>query len=277
MAVGGSGLLKRHNSTLYWLENDGVTYGPLLNNLLECLAAVGGDAYIGMIWDHGESAGGETVPDLTDWYGNIFDAVKAVAPTMKFFISMHGRRSDSAAGDAEMAKKFDAYFALAAERTDTYVLPNKSVLPMYDETGAVDGVHISDAAHIENMKWAVRKIAHVDGQSVTGPVDGPSIINSVRSGAVITHTLSLPSGITDFTPTTGIEGFVAKLAGVAQTNLSVVRTNATTITQTLTADPGASVSVEYCYDSVYGATRTNLVRGNDSNTMPLQKYKATIA
>lgn len=112
------------------------------------------------------------------------------------------------------------------------------------------------------------------GASLTG-VDGASITNAVRSGTSLTVTITHDAG-TDFTPTTGIQGFkYFDGSGNDIAISSAVRTNATTITLTLAS--GVAGTLYYGYGWLYGVTQASLVQGNASTSMPLRAVKISVS
>lgn len=149
-----------------------------------------------------------------------------------------------------------------------------SILPTNTTYWIQDNVHVNDAGQATLCKRNVRRIASVLGKTVLGPVMGSEVNNVVRTGTSVTVTLAHPSGITDITPTTGIEGFVFTDNGTPITITSAVRTNATTVTLTLASAPTSGVEVlKYAYGTCYGVNYTKLLRGNDANTLPVKPFK----
>lgn len=284
MAIGGSALYSAENATNHWwADNTLAVKGDIFENALEALKAHTDTKLLNIEWDQGESNGSQSVADIKIGVKGIIDTIRSeVRSDIEMIISPLGRRSDNATGDALYRRHAQAFLELASENSYISLAPNKKVLPLFDETGATDAVHISDAGQEERVKWSVRKLADMDGETVSGAVDGSTI--SAASGAgttTITVTISHPTGITDFTPTTGIEGFkyISDVGG-SDTEITInsaVRTNATTITLTLASSGSNTQEVLYCTDTQFGVTVANLVRGNDSNTMPLQIAKVTVS
>lgn len=276
-AISGSRIYNQSvGNDIYWLEDD-LSDGILLTRALEMIEAIGADKIICWTWNQGESNTGQTKAYVKTGWQKIIDRFRTVLPSCPFFLEPKGRRTDGDSGNADYEQQQEIFEELIAENSDIYLLPNTKVLPMYDETGVSDGVHISDAGMQEKAKWRARYIASLDGKTVSGAVTGSSISSVSRSGTSVTVTLTHPTGISDFTPTTGIEGFVFEDDGSEITISSAVRTNATTITLTLASTPSGAEVLKYCYGSGYGLDRTNLVRGNDTLQMPLQVYKGTVS
>lgn len=280
MAIGGSALYARNNATNYWLENDATTAGPLLTNALETWNAVGASRLKGIIWNQGETdVAAESKATLKAGWLQVFTLMRASLGDIQIYLMPPARRSDNASADTFYQNWLDAYKELADENAYITMLPNTKVLALVDETGATDTVHVSDAGWSEYAPWISRQLASDDGQSVSGAIAGSTITGVSRSGTTVTVTLTHASGITDFTPATAIEGFVFKY-GVSETEINIssaARTNATTITLTLDDLPlSGPETLEYCYGTGYNLDPAQLVRGNDSNTLPLQWYAGSL-
>lgn len=278
MAIGGSALYARNNATNHWLENDGVTAGRLLNESIEAHKAMNAHSnLIGFLWNQGETdVSAESKSSLKDGWKKVFDIWRSSVAELPVFIIPPARRSDSASGDPFYDNWRDAIQELADENDWIHLTPNTMINPMVDETGVSDSVHLSDAGNAANAPLVIRKVASVSGETVTGAVDGSEITGVVRVGTMVTVTVTHPAGITDFTPTTGIEGFKFEDDGAEISVLSAVRTNATTITLTLNSTPTGVEVLKYCYGTGFGLDPANLVRGNDSYTIPMQSYKGAL-
>lgn len=279
MSIGGAGLYKRNNATNYFLENDGVTAGGVLIRAIEAHRAVYLNATLkALIFGQGETdVAAESKASLKAGWLKVFQLWRAGVAELPVYVLPPPRRSDSVSAETFYRSWHDAISELAAEYDWIHLLPATKVLPLVDETGATDVVHVNDAGWSEYAPWVIRKIASDDGQSVTGAVDYPTIASVSRSGTEVTVTLSLPSGITDFTPTTGIQGFRFYDDASEISITAAVRTNATTITLTLASVPtGEAETLYYLYGVGYGLDRTKLVRGNDSHQLPLQFHKESL-
>lgn len=283
MAIGGSALYARNNATNYWLENDGVTAGVLLNEAIEAHKSCNTNATLkGFVWNQGETdVAAESKTSLKDGWKQVFDIWRAQVAELPIFIIPPGRRSDNATADPFYDNWRDAIQELADENSWIYLTPNTMIQPLVDETGATDVVHISDAGQAANAPFVIRKVAEVDGETVSVPVDSPTISGASGAGTTtITVTIAYPTGITDFTPTTAIEGFkyISDVGGTDTeiTINSAVRTNATTITLTLASSGSNTQELLYCYGTGFGLDPAQLVRGNDTNQVPLQSAKVSV-
>jgi hypothetical protein len=275
-AVGGSrgqkGVTMDNN---YWFENNWDN-GPLMIKALEMAAALGSEKTLAIRINNGESDQALSAADYKTYQELLISRLRAVVGNVPVIIEPHGRRSDNATADSFYELRQEVKEEVVAEGTNVHMGANAKVLAMFDETGATDVVHLAYASYATKATWAMRKIASLDGQSVTGAVDGSTITGVSRSGTTVTVTLTHPTGITDFTPSTAIEGFVFTDDGTPITITDAVRTNATTITLTLDSAPTGVEVLKYCYGTGFGLDPANLVKGNDVNTMPLQQYKGTL-
>lgn len=288
-AVGGAGLYYRNNVNNYFLENDGITHGPVLVNAIEQIEALvaAGVNIPGIFWRQGSTdVNAETYTTMYDGTLAVVTALRnAAGGNVPVVLGYPARRSDAGTFDNQYTTRWiEVYTDLAANVAWIHLAPNTRVHPLLDETGVSDGVHISDAGFQQDAIYIVRKIADLDGQSVTGPVDGSTISNVTRSTTTVTVTLTHPTGITDFTPTSGIEGFRffhGETGDMTDTEITInaaVRTNATTITLTLDSAPTGSIEkLYYCCGTGFEISDpANLVVGNDTNTMPLQIYDGVL-
>lgn len=142
----------------------------------------------------------------------------------------------------------------------------------------VTGIHMTDAATGTCADRTTRKVLKVLGKSISGGVDGPAITAVSRSGTTVTVTITHDGG-TDFTPTTAIAGFRyyngADYTTAANVVTAAVRTNATTITLTLTSSSAGTLY--YGKGSLSLDTRANLVLDNSAQALPLKSSKWTVA
>jgi len=278
MAVGGSALYQSEHPTLYWFEDETLaTQGPLLVNFLEALKAHTSTKLLSIEWDQGESNGARSKADIKAGVKGIIDAVRSeVRSDIEMILSPLGRRSDDASGDAQYRRHSEAYLETVSENAYVHLAPNKKPLALYDETGVADAVHLSDAAQEERVKQSIRKLADLDGETVSGPVDGPTFGSASGAGTTtITVPVTFPTGITAITPTSGIEGFIYEDDGVPIT-INAATYSGGNITLTLASAGSGTQILYYCTDTGYGDTPANYARGNDSNTMPAQIAKVSV-
>jgi hypothetical protein len=110
------------------------------------------------------------------------------------------------------------------------------------------------------------------GETMSGPVDGPSISFS-RSGTTLTGTITYPSGgASDFTGgTAGVFAFIGNGGNIALSGFTKV--NATSFTMTLASTPSGVEEVYYVYGTEYlqNATyTTDFLKDNSSFTLPFK-------
>ena len=281
MAIGGAGLYKRNNAFDYYLENDGVTAGPALINLIRANKAAnvkGGIKFL--YWAQGSSdVDAESVASLQAGWQEVFDQWRAAVGNLPVLIGRPFRRNDAATSDAGYVKWNDAISALIAANAWCHEAPNTKIYQgsweASDPTG--DNVHMSNAGYTAAAPNIIRKGMSIIGETVSGPVDGPSILSATGvNTTTITVNLSLPTGITDISPSSGIEGFIFEDDGTPITINSAVRTNATTITLTLASAGTGTQVLYYCYKTGFSDNRANYVVGNDARSLPLQVAKVTV-
>lgn len=142
------------------------------------------------------------------------------------------------------------------------------------------GLHLTDAGYATDAMRRERKILWVLGQNITGPVDGPVISAASRVSTTITCTLSYPTGTTDFTPSSAIQGFRFFDGSIATeiTIIAAARVDATHIALTLASPPAnGNDLLYYAYGSLSEVTDlSKLVHGNDANTLPLEALSCTL-
>lgn len=137
-----------------------------------------------------------------------------------------------------------------------------------------DATHIDDTGYTVVGQRLANTVAGYYAESVES-TQGPRIADAVLDGTTVTVTITHDGG-DDFTPTSNIEGFYVVDSGGAMTIGSAIRTNANTITLTLTATPSGTTTMYYIYDAGLGVNTANLVQDNASFAMPLQAAKFVI-
>lgn len=138
-----------------------------------------------------------------------------------------------------------------------------------------DNTHPSSAGMYITVPRTMRKVMSVLGNTVTGGVDGPSYVSAIRSGTTVTFTFAHEDG-TDFTPTTGIQGFIYLDGAAADVALSNVnRASATTITMTLAS--GVAGTLYWIYGSSITADITKYARDNSTNGLIIRSCAIAVA
>jgi len=195
----------------------------------------------------------------------LFQKMRGLVGNVPIIIVPIGRRGDSPVGLGVQHIR-EVQMELDAEYSYIHLSPEKIDQPL------ADTVHLSATGYGIMGQRLARKALSIMGQTVTGGVDGARISGAVRSGLNVTVTLQHESG-TDFTPTTGIQGFTFTGGGISIPITNAVRTNATTITLTLGSLPSGQEILYYAYNALSGINTANLVRGNSTNLLPLKAAK----
>lgn len=260
-ASSGIALLNANNAANHWYNGDTNTIqGTAWNNYL---SSVDGLTIDNVIWDHGES-------DYIGLFFNTYDAgFRAIAAdihnrtgadiyvTIPFGTGNNGSNAwdgttqdESAQGIREIyfnAINDVSYIKKGAERFD---LPKS-------------GVHLTNAAYAD--------LAARDAYILGGGSAGPEVTSVTRSGTTVTVTITHGDG-TDFTPLSGIEGFVFMDGGSEIAINNAVRAHATTITLTLATAPTGDEILYYIFGNQKGITsEANLVIDNSSAVTGLSK------
>ena len=276
-ATGGASLLKEtvDPATNYFFDDaTNEIDGDAGIALLEAIQSVGSDAKA-IFWDQGEgevgaiNSGTVTLSQVKTGLVTFFNLIRNIVGTnIPVIITPLGRRTAAYSAQDAWQSYREMQRELADENDWIYLAPEKFDLEMDDETGATDEVHLADASYETAFERMARTGSNALGNSVTA-YDGPTITGAVRSGTTVTVTLSHSDGA-DFTPSTGIEGFVFHDDGSPITISSAVRTNSTTITLTLASAPTGTEILYYGYGTMLGINRANLVKDNSTNTLPLR-------
>lgn len=241
----------------------------------------GGGSIHGIIWDQGESNIGNTVSTFKTAYQGIFDDMIAYLASLgqsnvKICIQALGRYllNNTSTHNTNCSYHRQAYQELVAENSSTLCLaPEKYHQPLVDNL-----VHLTDAGYASQAPLALRKLLKFSGESVSGGVDGPAIIDVQLAGNTWTAELSHDVGGTDFTPTSSIGGFQFYNDGTEIVHTSVVRTNATHITGTLASTPSGTVKeLWHCWGSIYNDAGSTIVRDNSAYNLPLHSGKWVVS
>lgn len=259
------------DDTSYWLNTDTGAFGAPFRR---CLTIMQGDTnatIVGLIDTSGESdAGNCTVAEYVAAEIQKFNIIRSVIGNVPVFMVPIGR--NTAALDGYQTIR-EADWALAGASNPGYIYR----CPERFDLALSDSIHMTDAAAGICADRTTRKMLKVLGEAVVGGVDGPAITNVSRSGTAVTVTLTHDGG-TDFTPTSAISGFRyyngPDYLSTANTITAAVRTNATTITLTLTTNSAGTLY--YGKGSLSVETVANLVKDNSTQTLPLQSSKWTV-
>lgn len=281
-ADGGSALSAR-TGTPYWLDDENNnSFGESFNQFFANNNAIG--APLGIVtWAQGEAESHKinrvdeiTSAEYKKLLVDAFKIMRARYPDCLIIIQKIGRRSDSFSNEGGIQAIAEIQQELIDDDAYPWILGGIETfdLELLDETGATDGVHLSDASEPLACDRLARYIANINEAGLTG-VNGMKVTGASRSSTTVTVTVEHDGG-TDFTPTTGIEGFVFFDDSSEIAINSAVRTNATTITLTLASTPSGVETLYYAYDEVAVTDYTNLVKDNATVSMPLRRAKIVL-
>jgi hypothetical protein len=279
-ATGGSALLEENNgSTGYWVGTTPEAYTRWVN-IANHAKKVG--TVDGIIWDQGTqdagalTSGSTTRSEYKTALQTLFSNMRSVVGNVPIFIVPIGARGDGDVAGYQIIREIQQ--EMESENSYVHLTPEKFDLPLDDS------VHLDDdnGYYVLAKERVSRKVLDVLGETVSGGVDGPSIISVTRSGATITITISHDGG-TDYTPASGIEGFKffhGSNGDYTDTEISfasAVNTDESTITITLNSTPTGDIeTLYYGYQSLYNVTKSNLVIDNSDQNMPLRSGKFTL-
>ncbi len=287
-AVPGSGLLPGHGSFYSWwdLAGGGTAGQYAINDRAAVAAAKAATSFdfIIRIWIQGEAEAGSG-----DNGTNYINGCTGGSPSYNTGLFQYFRTGDGGATpiivtplgqntsvpDAILAGIRDAQTTITANTAATYLGPEtadtiRSAPNDWHPVSFNNSIYGFD----RQCHWHARTLAHA--LSCTAVVwQGPE----VASAAIVdsTHTdvtLTYPAGCggTDFTPTSGIEGFTIFDAGVSKAISAAVRTDSTHVRLTHAAISGAR-TVQYVSENGNVST-ANMVRDNFHGIpegMPLRK------
>lgn len=258
-------------SDSWWYNASTQAIGTPFQRWLNIASACKSGTFKAIIDTSGESDAGQcTKQQFKDGQIAKFTIMRNLIGNVPVILVPIGRNTSSDLGGYQTIR--EAQQELASENPSWIFLA-----PERFDLALTDTIHLTDAGYQTMMQRACRKLLSALGETVSGPVNGSTISGASRSGTSVTVTLSHPSGITDFTPTTGIEGFKFFDNTSEISIAAAVRTNATTITLTLNSTPSSGTeTLYYGHNSLNAVTPANLVKGNDANTLPLRAAKITL-
>lgn len=291
-AISGSSIQDINNASGCWYDIVAHGPGPLYTRAVQMINGfkAGGGLFTGRCLEANghESDINATPANLTEGYNYVLNGLMAAAGISKLIFEPMGRREDANANTKGYQNMRSFHWAwIAANVAKALGGAERLDQPMH-----TDGVHLTDVGdQAQGPRRARNNIAWAASASVSGPVLGPVISGAVLTGSTIVVSLLHPTGITDFTPTSGIRGFkffdqaalpATELGGPtgAIIDYTAVRTNATTITLTLASAPSTSGILYYGYGVLWEVStfvdRTKLVLGNDAYTLPLNSFAAAL-
>lgn len=262
-ALGGTGLYDEAS----WQPGE-----PGYNAFVAGAASVGGlDA---IIWIQGENdaARGVTQPQYTGALIELIANLRAACTnvsgfsTIPFFIVPIGRNTTASYVEAYQAIR-DASTSVAEATEHCYVAGS------FHDFALADSVHITDYTTIA-QRLAVAVADVLDGSPSADTYLAPRIVSIAEVSATVTDcTIAHASGGTDFTPTSGIEGFrVYEVGGALKAISGAVRQSASVIRLTHASVSGDRL-VTYCRGGDANITRSQ----NPTELASLVVDNATVA
>lgn len=193
-----------------------------------------------LVWDQGESDMGFVASVWESRVGAILENLRAACGSVPVYIVQGGiYRLNTTDTQKNNCYEWKYGHQLIAENNSwCKLLPPKMMQPN------LDGTHLTDAGYTEQGHIIARFIMDDLGETVSGGVTPPSITSAVLDGDDVVFTITHGDG-TDFTPTTAIAGFEMFDDGVRVDHSAAVRTDATTLTVTLSATPSGTVTYRY--------------------------------
>jgi len=275
-AVGGAAVLEKHAGAAgSYYDSDTqqfkVVYDVWKDSVDFFLG--GGGTIDAIVWDGAQqdaSAGAFATPTLTqeefDGHVTVWNQMRSVIGDVPVIISPTTGRTDTEAvsyqGLRELQWRLADEVAYAYRGAESFDLPK------------ADAIHLTSAGYVTKAQRESRKTLKVLGETISGGVDGASVVSAIRTGTSIVVTLAHDAG-TDFTPSTGVRGFRFFDGASPIAITAAVRTNATTITLTLASAPTGLETLYYGYASLFAEAGdyANLVLDNGTPIMPLRAYK----
>lgn len=142
-------------------------------------------------------------------------------------------------------------------------LTSNTLASAMQDIALVDGVHYTSAAFITYGNRVGQAACAAMG--LTANARGPAMVSAVKTGSTtVVVNLSQRAG-TDFTPSSGITGFLITDANGTATITGAVHTSATKITLTVAAPLSGTVNVKYQYGRA--PTVSSPVLDNSTNTL----------
>ncbi len=287
VAQGGASYISASaTNSFYYLAGDQfqILYYRALDMIKGFLA--GGGTFLWITDNQGESDITNSQANIIAARNKIWSGYRAAIGNNDLYIveEMIGRRDISSGNNTGYQCFRETQRYLATYYHNLVIAPERVIQPM-----GGDSVHMTNAGYAADAYLRSRKGLSATGQSVSGPVDGSVIHSASLASSTISVNLTHPSGITDFTPASAIQGFrffdqaTAPPAGTGPTGTEIaitaaVRTDATTITLSLASVPSTSGLLYYCFGEMFKSVPvdpTMLVRGNDAYALPLRS--ATMA
>lgn len=266
-ATSGSAMLKSSNGTNYWVNDDAyptLTDGPALTAAKSRIASSATSYNINkrdhraMIWSQGNADAPNIVTNPTyiaryeAGVEYVFDALDAYAGTTmhRIIFPPTWEASDTSAATET---------ALQSIREVYIDYPGATIIEFTDAGRDAGAGYHTDAAGTEVMSTRMAYAATALYNGTANIAESPYISSAVRSGAVITCTVTHVNGTDITVPAAAKDVLAVTDNGTLVTIDSVARTSANTFTVTLAATPSGAVKLY----TVYGDMWENADDGSD--------------
>ncbi len=266
-ATGGSAANKTSDPLSYWWDLDTNTRGPAFdvfyNRINDSRARI-----THILWAQGEEDSFQI--DTNTTRSQYKQALEAIFADMRqtlgvppIYIQRIGRRhSFSNGGGIQIVRDIQA--ELITEHSWCF-----DAAEIYD-LALRDNVHIDDDGYITAGIRNGLTLMNTPGKR------GPVISNIIRNDVTLSVTIEHDIG-NDFIPTVHIDGFRFFDDNNEIIITNAVKTNANTISLTLSTLPhSANKILYYAYDAMIGLNTANLLKDNSSYAMPLRSAKITV-
>lgn len=272
-AFGSSAVLKAARTSNYWWDESTGTQGVRMDDFDAALAGVSFGNYHSTVlaWGQGEEEVSST-DTVTDWEtytkAVLADFRDKIGASLPLVLQPLGRNS-----------LYNSRIATFRDKQDEFPAEVSNLIMSGDVADilrkAADDWHGESASSDQGYDLMARRLAGAVAYQMgcTAAIwRGPELASAAANSATqIDVTISYPAncGGTDFTPTTGIEGFrVTDSVGVKAIS-AAVRQSATVIRLTVATLAAGTVTVEYD-PMASSVTRTNIVRDNNSTPFALR-------
>lgn len=284
-AVGGTTVLGDGSDPNQWWNY--LTHEPLnvmlaWQALVEPLLLHNRPYHFVILWGQGEGATNDDVPPgIWDTATReALDYMRNILPDVPIIIQPLGRTQPYTAG----IRRSLAEQKQMASEANFYLAPAMLDLQKQGEPAMTDYHFVNDFALSINPPNGYDRIAPYHARSfaavlinrlngVNPPAwRGPELVSAVKTASnKIVVTIAYPTGCdgTDFTPTSGIEGFRVVDAGGERTVSAAVRLSATTIELTTSTAIGSSRTIAWD-PTATTLDRTKMIRDNAAFPMPMQ-------
>ena len=287
-ATSGSALLKEHTTDpeKWWYDRETGDFGGAFYAWVDAYNALGVKPDY-MPWSQGQAdshylapykAGREVTGEmLQSYYLTVFNEMRRLTNNnLQVLIHLIARRETGFTNTGGLQDVRQAQLNLAQEHDWIHIAACE-----YDQT-LHDGIHLNDAGYITVAARTARKIAQLEGASVSGSVDGMTCDNAVLNGTQVTVNLNHDGG-TDITPSTGILGFKCFdgdfVNGTEIAITSAVRSAADQVTLTLASAPTGAAVLYYGFDAMSNITNANIssiIRDNSPQALPLIPFRVEL-